>query len=166
MSRFIVEALRKDHERASFRCGATALDEFLARYARQNADAGVARTFVAVAPPSERVVGYYSLAASSIAFASVPDQLKRRLSRYPVPSILLARLAIDVTVQGQGLGAALLADAGRRVARLSIDAGIRLLEVEAKDESAHSFYRKHGAVSLLDDARHLVFDVGTFRGLE
>lgn len=174
MSRFVVEVLRKDHERASFRCGATPLDEFLVRYARQNADAGIARTFVAVAPPSVRVVGYYSLAASSIAFASIPDEpvpsivegLTKRLPRYPIPSVLLARLAIDVIVKGQGLGSALLVDAGRRVARLADEAGIRLLEVEAKDESARAFYRKHGAVPLLDDDKHLVFDLRAFRSLE
>lgn len=163
MSRFEVEALRKDHERASFRCGVSTLDEFLARFARQNAEANIARTFVAVAPPSTRVVGYYSLAASSLAFARVPNELKRRLPRYPIPSVLLARLAIDVTVQGQGLGGALLVDAGRRASRLSEVAGIRLLEVEAKDESARTFYKKHGAVVLLDDERHLVFDVRIFR---
>ena len=165
MTRFVVEALRKDHERASFRCGASALDEFLARYARQSAEVGIARTFVAVAPPSSRVAGYYSLAASSICFARVPEDLRKRLPRYPIPSVLLARLAIDVTVQGQGLGAALLVDAGHRVARLSREAGIRLLEVEAKDELARGFYRKHGAVALLDDERHLVFDVRSFREL-
>ena len=165
MLRFVVEALRKDHERASFRCGAAPLDEFLVRYARQNADAGIARTFVAVAPPSVRVVGYYSLAASSVTFARMPSELTKRLPRYPMPSVLLARLAIDVTVQGQGLGAALLVDAGKRVGRLADEAGIRLLEVEAKDESARAFYRKHGAVALLDDDKHLVFDVRTFRAL-
>lgn len=163
MSQFAVEVLRKEHERASFRCGTTPLDEFLTRFARQNADAGIARTFVAVAPPSIRVVGYYSLAASSIAFARAPEELKRRLPRYPIPSVLLARLAIDVAVQGQGLGAALLVDAGRRAVRLSEDTGIRLLEVDAKDEAARDFYRKHGAVALLDDERHLVFDLRTFR---
>lgn len=165
MTRFVVEALRKDHERVSFRCGAPALDDFLARYARQNAEAGIARTFVAVAPPSLRVAGYYSLAASSVSFARMPEELRKRLPRYPIPSVLLARLAIDASVQGQGLGAALLVDAGLRVARLSREAGIRLLEVEAKDEGARAFYRKHGAVSLLDDEKHLVFDVRTFRAL-
>lgn len=162
MPRFVVEALRKDHERASFRCGSEALDGFLARYARQNAEAGIARTFVAVAPPSARVAGYYSLAASSVSFARVPPGLTGRLPRYPIPAILLARLAVDVTVQGQGIGGALLVDAGRRVARVAVQAGVRLLEVEAKDEAARAFYVEHGAVALLDDARHLVFDAQTF----
>ncbi|MHB8875430.1 MAG: GNAT family N-acetyltransferase [Myxococcaceae bacterium] len=163
MAPFIVEPVRKDHERASFRCGSAPLDGFLARYARQNADAGLARTFVAVAPPSLRVVGYYSLAASCIRFATVPDGLRKRLPRYPIPSILLARLATDVTVRGQGLGAALLVDAGQRAARLSAEAGIRFLEVEATDREARGFYLKHGAVALLDDENHLVFDVRVFR---
>lgn len=162
MARFVIEALRKDHERASFRCGSAPLDEFLSRYARQNAEAGLARTFVAVAPPSPRVVGYYSLAASSLQFSTVPDELRRRLPRYPIPSVLLARLATDVTVRGLGLGAALVVDAGRRVVRLSDDAGIRFLEVEAKDPSARAFYRGLGAVSLLDDEDHLVFDIRLF----
>ena len=161
-AQFAIEPLRRDHERASFRCGSDTLDEYLVRYARQNAEAGVGRTFVAVAPPSTRIVGFYSLAASSIRFSSVPVALKKRLPRYPIPSILLARLATDVTVRGLGLGAALLVDAGRRAARLSEQAGVRFLEVEAIDEPARAFYRKHGATSLLDDEDHLVFDIRLF----
>ena len=160
--RFVIERLRKEHERSSFRCGSTPLDEFLARFARQNADADVAQTFVAAAPPSVRVAGYYSLAASSIQFARVPDAVRRRLPRYPIPSILLARLATDVTVRGLGLGAALLIDAGKRAARLSGEVGVRVLEVVAKDDAARSFYVKHGATALLDDPLHLVFDVRVF----
>lgn len=160
---FLIEPLRKDHERASFRCGSAALDEYLARYARQNAEAGLARTFVAVVPPSPRVVGYYSLAASSIRFATVPDTMKKRLPRYPIPSILLAQLATDVTVRGLGLGGALLVDAGRRAGRLAEGAGVRFLEVEAIDDAARDFYRRHGALPLLDDEHHLVFDIRLFR---
>ncbi len=163
MGQFDIEALRREHERATFRCGAPLLDEYLGKYARQNAEAGVARTFVAVAPPSVRVVGFYSLAASSLSFERLPEVLCKRLPRYPVPTLLLARLAVDVTVQGFGLGGALLHDAGRRAARLSREVGIRLLEVEAKDAAAHAFYVKHGAVSLHDDELHLVFDLRIWR---
>lgn len=166
MPQFVIELLRRDHERASFRSGSAPLDEFLVRYARQNADAGVARTFVAVAPPSLRVVGYYSLAASSIGFSAVPESVRKRLPRYPIPTILLARLATDVSVRGLGLGAALLIDAGRRVLRLSEEAGVRFLEVEAKDPSARSFYRHYGAISLLDDEDHLIFDPRVFRAMK
>lgn len=163
MGQFDIETLRREHERATFRCGAALLDEYLSKYARQNAEAGVARTFVAVAPPSVRVVGYYSLSASSLSFERVPEVLRKRLPRYPVPTLLLARLAVDVTVQGFGLDGALLHDAGRRAARLSAEVGTRLLEVEAKDAAAHAFYRKHGAVSLHDDELHLVFDLRNWR---
>jgi GNAT superfamily N-acetyltransferase len=159
---FAVEPLRKDHERASVRCGSAALDEYLIKHARQNADAGIARTFVAVAPPSLRVVGYYALAASSLRFATVPAELKKRLPRYPIPTILLARLATDVTVRGVGLGGALLVDAGQRAARVAEQAGVRFLEVAAIDDGAVAFYRKHGALPLLDDEHHLVFDLRLF----
>ena len=162
MSQFVIEALRKAHERKSFRSGSPELDKYLVKFARQNADAGVARTFVAVAPPSLRVVGYYALAASAIRFATVPDDIKRRLPRYPIPTVLLARLATDVTVRGLGLGAALLFDAGRRAASVAADVGIRFLEVVAADSAARAFYVKHGAVSLLDDAHHLLFDIRLF----
>ena len=160
---FAIEPLRKDHERASFRCGAAPLDDYLLRYSRQNANAGVARTFVAVAPGSMRVVGYYSLAASSIRFEHAPAEITKRLPRYPIPSILLARLATDVTVRGLGLGAALLVDAGQRAARIAAQAGVRFLEVDAIDDAARDFYRKHGAIPLLDDEHHLVFDIRLFR---
>lgn len=117
---------------------------------------------MAVATPSLRVAGYYSLAASNIEFATIPESIRKRLPRYPVPSILLARLATDVTVRGLGLGSALLADAGQRALRLSTEAGVRFLEVVAKDEGARAFYAKHGATSLADDPFHLVFDVRVF----
>ena len=163
MSQFVIELLRKDHERASFRCGVEALDTFLARYARQNAEAGISRTFVAVAPPSLRVAGYYTLAASRVAFDNVPEATRKRLPRYPIPTLLLARLAIDVTVKGGGLGGAMLHDAGKRALGLSGQVGIRLLEGEAKSDDARAFYARHGALQLLDDADHLVFDLRLFR---
>jgi GNAT superfamily N-acetyltransferase len=83
---------------------------------------------------------------------------------YPVPAILLARLATDVTVRGLGLGSALLVDAGQRASRLANEAGVRFLEVVAKDVAAREFYQQHGATPLLDDPHHLVFDVRVFRG--
>lgn len=122
----------------------------------------MARTFVAVAPPSRRVAGYYSLAASAVRFEHLPDPARRRLPRYPVPSVLLARLAVDATAQGQGLGAALLVDAGRRVRTAAEQVGVRVLEVHALDEEAAAFYRRHGALPLLDDPAHLVFDLRLF----
>ena len=163
MSQFVVEPLRTEHERVSFRCGDAELDTYLQRYARQNAEAGISRTFVAVAPPSLRVAGYYSLAASSVEFATIPDPLRKRLPRYPIPALLLGRLATDLTVRGLGLGSALLIDAGQRALRLSREAGIRFLEVEARDAGVRGFYERFGAVRLLDAPEHLVFDLRLFR---
>ena len=98
------EAITRRHNRKSFDCGSLELNEYLERYARQNHESGGAKTFVAVLPSEPtRVLGYYSISPGSIEFARVPAELTKKLGRYEVPVFRLGRLAVDRSVQGQGL---------------------------------------------------------------
>jgi hypothetical protein len=91
-----VEPLGRQHDRTAFHCGAEALDRYLKQQARQDADKRVAAPFVAVSPPNARVLGYYTLSASVLTLTELPDELARKLPRYPqLPVTLLGRLAVD-----------------------------------------------------------------------
>lgn len=113
------------------------------------------RTFVAVRPGEKRVYGYYTLASGSVLFQHLPLQVARKLPKHPVPVVLLARLAVDQTVQGLGLGRLLLTDALRRCLDLSREVGIYAVEVQAIDAEAKRYYERFGFVPLQDEAMHL-----------
>ena len=158
-----IEPLERSHEGAEFSCGRAPLDDFLRTLVHQYAKRDLGRTYVAVRPGAKRVLGYYTLASGSVSFASLPAELARKLPRHPVPVVLLARLAVDRTVQGQGIGAALLIDALRRCLELAAALGVHAVEVHAIDSAAQSFYEKYGFVPLLDAPQHLYLPLATIR---
>ena len=135
-----VEKLSPDHELSAFSCGTPALDTWLKRFARQNQAAGASRTYVV--HRANRVVGYYALAAGSVERQEAPDRVSRGLARHPLPVVIVARLAVDQTEQGSGLGRALLKDALLRIANAADVIGVRAVLVHAKDENARGFYER------------------------
>jgi GNAT superfamily N-acetyltransferase len=134
-----VEKLNASHELDAFDCGKQALNRFLQRYAFSNQKAGSAQTYV-VCRGERRVVGYYSLAVGAAEHADTPGRVSKGLARHPIPVMLLARLAVDKTEQGRGLGSALPKDALLRTAQAAEIAGIRALLVHAKDDEARAWY--------------------------
>lgn len=136
------EPIAVHHQVAAFDCGAPALNEFLIRHALANHQSGSAKTFVATTE-KHVVVGYYSLAASQVLFADAPARLQKGVARHSIPVVLLARLAVDRTWQGKGLGPGILKDAILRVLNAAEGVGIRALLVHAKDERAKAFYRHY-----------------------
>ena len=160
-----IEKLSARHDRASFDCGKVPLDDFLRKYAGQNADLGIGQTFVAVRPGSFRVEGYYTLLSGALEFANLPEVGRKRMPRYPVPVAHLGRLAVDKAIQGQGLGHLLLLDAMERTLRVADSIGIHAIEVWAKDEQAKGFYLRHGFMALTDDPHHLYIAIRTVRDL-
>lgn len=145
--------LTSDHDRNSFDCGVSVLNDYLKKYALQNQKKHAARTYVA--SRGSRVVGYYSLAYGSVSLEEAPHSVKSGLPRHPIPVILLARLAVDSTEQGSGLGGALLKDALLRTVQASEIAGLRAMLVHAKDDSAKRFYEKFGFEPSPIDGYHL-----------
>jgi GNAT superfamily N-acetyltransferase len=161
-----IAPLEREHDRAGFECGEPALDEYLARYARQNQETGVARTYVAVsdAEPS-RVLGYYSLSVGAIDKANLPPEAARRLPKFPLPIARLARLAVDRRAQGKGLGEGLLLDALARCLRVADEVGIHAVLIDAKHERARAFYARYEFESLPDQPLTLWLPLAAVRRL-
>lgn len=144
MTAFVSETLGDGHLLASFASEKAALDGWLQRSARQAQAMRTARTFVWHAGDS-RVVGFFSLAAHLVQRAEVPGRVGRGAPE-AIPAILLARLALDAALQGQGLGAELLWDALSRCVAAADAAGARLVVVDAIDDDAAAFYQRYGFV--------------------
>lgn len=151
-----VELLTEKHDRASFDCGEPSLNEYLQRFARQNAELFLGRTYILVVPGQPRIEGYYTISSGSMARTALPE---KRLPRYPVPVVLVGRLAVDQTAQGQGFGELLLLDALKRSAQLAQHLGIYAVVVDALNESACHFYRKYGFVETMDDPMRLYLPI-------
>jgi GNAT superfamily N-acetyltransferase len=165
MGDWTVEPLAKRHERLAFSCGHAALDNFLKKYASQYAKRKLGTTYVAVADEGPRVLGYYTLAPSHFAFAHAPEELIKGLPKHPVPSLLLARLAVDQSERGKGLGKFLLLDGLGRCLRVSREVAFRAVEVEAIDDQAAAFYVKYGFLPFPGDPHHLALAVETIEGV-
>lgn len=156
LARITVEPLGRHHDRTAFRCGAEALDRYLKQQARQDADKRVAAPFVAVNPPDARVLGYYTLSASVLSLAELPDEVVRKLPRYPqLPVTLLGRMAVDQSAKGQGLAEHLLLDALNRSLTHASRTAAMAVVVDAKDEDAARFYRHYGFLPLQAQPRRL-----------
>lgn len=158
---WVIEPLDRDHQRTGFSCGRPSLDDFLHARVSQYEKRRIGKTFVAVPAGEKQVIGYYTLAAGSVVFEHLPTDASRKLPRHPVPVVLLARLAVDRSVQGKGLGEGLLIDALQRSLDLSERMGIHAVEVHALDDIAATFYLKYGFVPLVDDLRHLYLPMAT-----
>jgi ribosomal protein S18 acetylase RimI-like enzyme len=144
-ARFSIETLAPEHDRTGFSCGVEPLDRYFREQVTQDVRRRVTACYVAVEVITRRIVGYYTLAASSIPLAEMPEQLAKRLPRYTsVPVARLGRLAVAQGYRGQKLGAALLWDAMLRALRSEV--AVFALVVDAKDDQAAAFYRHHGFV--------------------
>ncbi len=135
---------RREHPVETFNCGQEGLDRWLCAYAGQSQRRDAARTFVTL-DPDGNVAGYYTLVAAQVEYEQANANVTRGLSRhFPIPVALLARLAVSIPHQGNGLGRSLLLDALQRVLRASDELAIRAITVDAIDEHAASFYRTFG----------------------
>jgi len=118
-----------------------------------NPSSGSAQTYVAIA--DEKVIGYYSLAVGAVTHAEAPPRIVKGLAHYPVPVMLLARLAVDNAAKGKGLGADLLHDALARTLQAADIAGIRAVIVHAKDDHTRRFYEHFDFDPSPTDVYHL-----------
>lgn len=159
------EALSEQHQLEGFDCGRAALNDWLLRHARQAQASGSAKTFV-VADEAQRVAGYFSLTVGQVDTLDAPERIRKGMGQYPIPVVILARLAVSQQDQGQGVGVGLLQDAIRRTLMMAEHAGIRALLTHPIDAQAAAFYSRFGFVSsplreqqlllLLKDARRWV----------
>ncbi|MGO9743523.1 MAG: GNAT family N-acetyltransferase [Roseiarcus sp.] len=131
------ELLNANHRLENFDCGVPDLDEWLKKRALANNKEGASRTYVVT--DGQSVVGYYALAASAIAVAEAPGRFRHNMPN-PIPVALLARLAVDRSHHGRGLGRALFRDGAKRILNAADTLGIRGLIVHAISDEARGFY--------------------------
>ncbi|MBT9589602.1 MAG: GNAT family N-acetyltransferase [Thiobacillus sp.] len=157
-------SLGAQHQLESFDCGKPALNAWLVHHARQAQGSGSAKTFVVA--DDDRVAGFFSLTVGQVDSLDAPERIRKGMGQYPVPVVILARLAVSKRDQGQGIGAALLQDAIRRTLVIAEQAGIRAMLTHPIDEDATRFYTRFGFIAsplreqqlllLLKDARRWV----------
>ena len=155
------EPLGVEHQLEDFDCGKPALDDWLLRHARQAQGSGSAKTFVVA--EGVRVAGYFSLTVGQVDTLDAPERIRKGMGQYPVPVVILARLAVSRQDQGRGMGFGLLQDAIRRTMLIAEQAGIRAMLTHPIDEEAAKFYTRFGFIAsplreqqlllLLKDAR-------------
>ncbi len=158
------EPLAAPHRLEGFDCGKPALNDWLLRYARQAQGSGSAKTFVVV--DAERVAGYFSLTVGQVDTLDAPERIRKGMGQYPVPVVILARLAVSREHQGRGIGVGMLQDAIRRTLVIAEQAGVRAMLTHPTDEDAARFYTRFGFIAsplreqqlllLLKDARKFV----------
>ncbi len=156
------ESLGPQHRLEGFDCGKPALNEWLIRHARQAQGAGSSKTFVVT--DDDRLVGYFSLTVGQIDTLDAPDRIRKGMGQYPLPVVILARLAVSKHDQKRGIGFGLLQDAIRRTVLIGEQAGVRAMLTHPIDEDAAVFYTRFGFIQsplreqqlllLLKDARN------------
>jgi len=158
------EPLGPQHRLEGFDCGKPTLNDWLVRHARQAQSSGSAKTFVV--SEDDRVAGYFSLTVGQIDTLDAPERIRKGMGQYPIPVVILARLAVGLQDQGRGIGIGLLQDAIRRTMLIAEQAGIRAMLTHPIDEDAARFYTRFGFIAsplreqqlllLLKDARRWV----------
>ena len=158
------ESIAKKHDRNSFDCGEPDLNEFLKKRARQSHERGAAKTFLAVDKADARtILGFYSLCPAALEYARAPEIVRKGLARHDVPVFRLARLAVSLTVQGQGLGGELILAAGRRCLLAAAEVGGVAMLIDAKNERVANWYKSYGAIPLADTSLCLLLPLMTLQ---
>jgi GNAT superfamily N-acetyltransferase len=157
-----VEKLTLLHQVRDFKCGKNSLDLFIRKYALVNQRADSSQTYVVHL--DNVVMAYYSLVYSSIRQEDSPTTIQDALpSSYPVPVMLFARFSVDKKMQGHGIGSALLKDAFLRTVNAAEIGGLAAILVDAIDDKAGSFYRKHGFIDCPAGERKLMISIQSVR---
>ncbi|MBP7520527.1 MAG: GNAT family N-acetyltransferase [Leptothrix sp. (in: Bacteria)] len=138
------EPLAAAHRLEGFDCGRPALNDWLLRHARQAQGSGSAKTFVVA--DGDRVAGYFSLTVGQVDTLDAPPRIRQGMGQYPVPVVILARLAVSQQDQGRGIGVGLLQDAIRRTLLIAEQAGIRAMLTHPIDADAARFYTRFGFI--------------------
>lgn len=131
-----------------FDCEIDVLNEFLSRYAQKNDSLGIGKTFVAF-DENEKIVGYFTLATAQINFEEIPDECNKKLPKYPIPALRIARLAVDKEMKGNGIGKWLLKQIFIKILQVAEITGLYFILVDAK-ETSKTFYEHYGFIKLND----------------
>lgn len=158
--------ISKKIDRKEFDCGEEELNEYLQKHARQNHELNISRCLVAINPKAPtKPLGYYTISTAQIGVEDIPpDQVKKRLPAYPVPAIIIGRLAVDKSTKGKGLGAKILKTIFSNAVAISknpTSPAFKFIVVDAKNEKAKAFYEKYGFVSFRNKEYFLLISIET-----
>ena len=158
------QALDVNHRLEGFDCGKPGLNDWLMRHARQAQASGSAKTYVVI--EGDRIAGYFSLTVGQADALDAPERIRKGMGSYPIPVVILARLAVSLQDQRKGIGIGMLQEAIRRTVAIADQAGVRALVTPPIDEEASRFYQRFGfepspireqqLLLLLKDARRLL----------
>lgn len=164
----IIEQLNTTlHDRKSFDCGVNELNIFLKQHANQNQSKNMSKTYAAVVAVSaddhKKIYGYYTLSAGHIECDQLPENVKAKLPKYPIPIARIGRLAVDKDYKGQGIGGFLLHDAFVNVLSIADKMGVFAVVVDAKNNDAKSFYGNYGFTELQNSELTLFLPINTIK---
>ena len=158
-----IEPLTKDHERADFRSGKEPLDRFIRDQVFDWIGRKLAQVYVLVSSDRpHRVLGYYTLSMTRIDAGDLPAVQARRFPHSAeIGAALLGKLAVDESHQGRRLGRDLLFDALDRTLAAAEQVAAYAMVVDAIDEDAAAFYRRHGFLAFPETPERLFLDLRT-----
>lgn len=157
-----IQKLQPHHNKSSFKSGESSLDNYIQQHASQDVKRNLCKVYVATnGLDSSDILGYYSLSSLSIACKKLPPDIAKKLPRYPIPAVLLGRLAVSQTIQKNGIGELLLVDAIKRVKTID-QIGIYAMIVDALNMNVVPFYLKYGFSYLQANSTQLFLPLKPF----
>lgn len=156
--------LAEHHDLDEFNCSESSLNEWLKKRARSNAAGGASQVFVCSDDNDKKILAYYSLSASSVIHAELPGRVRRNMPD-PLPVVLLGRLAVDMSLEGKGVGQSLFKDAAHRVNQAADLIGVAAIIVHPISEKAHAFWVKRGFVDCPGEQRMMVVTMKDVRAV-
>ena len=155
-------SIKENPKVADFNCGVLPLNDFLRKCAGQNERKNIGITFVLVPSDGSMVaMGYYTLCMAQVEFQVLSEKQRKGLPRHPIPVVRLARLAVELSMQGKGLGELLLIDALHRSVRAAQVIAAKYIVVDAKNPKAEGFYRRYGFEPFESRTQSLVASIQT-----
>lgn len=158
MTYFRTERLTSAHDLTKFDCDNPVMNGWLRNHAMRGQMQDTGRTFVWVqADPGHtffepnEVAAYFTLAAHQVHRSDIATAFsKTKIRGWPdtIPATLLARLALDQRLQGQGLFGPLLVSAMERCVAAGALAAAMLVVVDAIDDRALQLYMSRDFVHI------------------
>jgi ribosomal protein S18 acetylase RimI-like enzyme len=140
---FCIEPLAPHHDKAAFSCGNEQLDRYLRSTATQDKKRNIAIPYVIYDKDRQKIIGYYTLSMSGINLEELPQDLAKKLPKYPIVGVnLIGRLAVSNDYRGYGWGKLLIMDALHRSLGISKATAAFAVVVEAIDDEAVRFYQR------------------------
>ncbi len=161
LARVIIEPLdRNRHDRAAFSCGETRIDNYIAKSAAKHQDENVTRVRVACLDGKPEILGFYALNSHAVDVTSLPPEARKHLPHYPTaPAIYLSMIAVHRDHQSKGLGQFLLAEALKRVQKVSEEIGVRFIVLDALNDNAAKLYARMGFIQLSTTPSRMILNI-------